>query len=200
MKTWIYFILAVAGILTLYSISYFSEPIETNLKDIWKYEGEKVIVRGIVKNRAGNILEISDGEARGKIYYKDAEEFQYGDKIEAIGKVGEYAGSLIVFADEIKLIERWNNKTISLPYLAENYLDFINMNVNVIAYIYSIGSGYFYLTDENLEYKIKVYCNETINFEKYEKVRVKALLCYNPKSLSFYLKICKDFHGVEKYE
>ena len=74
------------------------------------------------------------------------------------------------------------------------------MNVNVTGYVYSKYLGYFYITDEFGEYKIKVFYNETISFEKYDKVYVKALFNYNSKNFNFYLSICKPYHGVRKYE
>ncbi len=188
MRNWIYFLLAIAGIFLLYFISSLQKPVEIELEDLWKYNGKKVIVRGIVKNKIGNLFEISDGEARTKIYFDG--NIEYGDEIKAIGKVGEYGDEFVVYVDEIEIINKWNKNVISLPYLAENYEKFVGLNVNLTGYIYSIYSKYFYLTDEYINYKIKVYYNETINFSKGDKVYVNALFLYNSKNFNFYL-ICK---------
>ncbi|RLF48062.1 MAG: hypothetical protein DRN29_00755 [Thermoplasmata archaeon] len=196
----IYPLLAVIGIIFLYFISIFSEPTEIELKDLWKYEGKEVVVEGIVKNKAGDVIEISDGNATGKIYCEGCDEIEYGDQIKARGKVGEYGEELIIYAEKVDILEKWKENAISLPYLAENYEKYVGMNVNVTGYIYSKYTGYFYLSDEYMDYKIRVYYNETIPFEKYERVCVKALFFYNPKNCNFYLKICQPFHGVECYD
>jgi len=195
-----YFLIAIIGIIFLYLLSFLSHPSKVNLKDLWKYNGKEVIVEGIVKNKIGDLIEISDGNARGKIYFEDNEEIEYGDLIEATGKVGEYGESLVIYARDIIILKKWNSTCISLSYLAENFENYIGMNVNVTGYIYSKYFGYFYIIDEFGEYKIKVYCNETIPFEKYDRVCVKALFNYNPKNFNFYLSICKPFHEVKKYE
>lgn len=193
------FLIAITGIIFLYFLSFFSHPYTPNLQDLWKYEGKEVIVRGVVKNRMGELLEISDGKARAIIFFEDNENIEYGDEIDVRGKVGEYGDKLVVYAERIRVISKWNSSIISLPYLAENFEEFLGMNVNVTGYIYAMYSGYFYLTDEYSKYKIRVFCNESIPFEKYEKVWVKALFDYSPKTLSFYLKICQPCHGVGKY-
>ncbi|HDN96342.1 MAG TPA: hypothetical protein ENG71_04685 [Thermoplasmatales archaeon] len=200
MKNIHYFLIAILGIIILYSISYLNQPEKISLNEIWKYENKKVVVEGIVKNKINEILEISDGKGEAKIYWKNNEDIHFGDKIEAMGKVARYGDDLIIFAEKLSIVEKWNNKNISLPYLAENFAEYINKNVAVIGYVYSTGKDYFYLTDEKMEYKIKVYYNESKNLQKYEKVLVKALFCYNSENLNFYLKICTEFHGVEKYD
>lgn len=185
----------MAGIISLYFISFLSQPSHVELKDIWKHNGEKIIVEGIVKNKKGNLIEISNGNATGKVYCEKAD-VEYGDLIRVCGDVGKYGDDFAVYADEIELIEKWNRNTLSLPYLAENYERYVGMNVNVTGYIYSKYKGYFYMTDEYIEYKVKVYCEDEIPFEEYEKVYVNALFLYNPKSMRFYLKIFDESHGI----
>lgn len=193
----VYFLLAVAGMSLLYFISFLSQPSHVELREIWKHDGEKVIVEGIVKNRKGNLIEISDGNATGKIYF-EKDGVEYGDFIRVYGDVGKYGDDFAVYADKVEIVKKWNNETISLPYLAENYENYVGMNVNVTGYIYSKYRGYFYITDEYIEYKARVYCEDEIPFEEYEKVYVNALFLYNPESMNFYLKILDDSHGVFK--
>ncbi len=195
-----YFLVAVAGIIFLYLLSFFSQPYTPNLQELWKYEGKEVIVKGVVKNKMDDIIEISDGEARAIIFFEDNENIEYGDEITVKGRVGEYGNEIAIYAESVEVIRKWNESTISLPYLAENFEKFIGMNVNVTGYIYSKYNGYFYLTDEYSDYRIRVFCNESIAFERYERVWVKGLFDYSPKTLSFFLKICHPSHGVGKYE
>lgn len=200
MSNKLYFLLAIAGIFILYFLSCLQQPQKINLQELHKYNGRKVIVCGIIKNKIGNLLEISDGKARAKIYYDGNKELEYGDEIKIVGKVGEYGNDFVIYAEEVDTIKKWDNDSISVAYLAENYQEFVNTNVNVTGYIYSAYTNYFYLTDEYIEYKIKVYTNESKQFEKGERVYVKALFFYNPKSFNFCLKLCQDFHKVGKYD
>ena len=196
----IYFLMAVAGIVSLYFVSFLYQPDRVTLSEIWKYSGKDVVVEGRVKNVAGNLITISDGNCTAFIYWENGGEVEYGDYVEAVGRVGEYGENFAIYAREVKIIRKWDENVISLPYLAENYEKFLNENVNVSGYIYSKYTGYFYLTDEYMEYRIRVYCNQSIPFKKYERVVVKALMLYDPGNLSFYLKVCDDSHGVMKYD
>ncbi len=200
MRRMIYFSIAVAGIFFLYFISLFSQPIEVSIRDIWKYDGDMVKVKGIVKNKIGNIIEISDGYGRGKIYYEKNDEIEYGDEIEVEGKVGGYKEEYVVYANKIKICKKWSQDSVSLPYLLENYEYFVGTNVNVTGYVYSISKSYFYLTDEFMKYKIKVYCNRNVTLQKYDSVYVRALFYYDSTEARFYLKIVNENHGVGKYD
>lgn len=196
----VYFLIAITGIFFLYSISFFYQPEKISLGEIWKYDGKEVIVEGEIKNIMGETMEISDGNATAKIYWENNKNLEYGDFIRAEGKVGEYGNDFAVYAKKVRIIKKWDVNCTSLPYLAENYEKFVGKNVNVSGYIYSKSNGYFYLTDQYLNYKIKVYCNHTIPFNKYDRVYVKALMLYDPHRLNFYLKICRESHGVVSYE
>ncbi|MEM2508828.1 MAG: hypothetical protein QW673_01335, partial [Candidatus Thermoplasmatota archaeon] len=90
MRKILLFSIALLGILFLYFISLLDKPVEINPDEFYKYNGEKVKVRGIVRNKIGNLIEITNYDARGLIFYEKNDEINYGDEIEAIGKVGEY--------------------------------------------------------------------------------------------------------------
>ena len=196
----IHFLVAVAGIISLYFIPLLSQPERIAISEVWKYNGKDVIVEGEVKNVVGDIITIGDGNATTLIYMEKMEGIEYGDYIRVEGRVGEYGNDFAIYARKTIILEKWDKESISLPYLAENYERFVNKNVNVTGYIYSKYNGYFYLTDEYMDYKIMVYCNHSIPFARYEKVMVKALMLYDSGNLRFYLKICRDSHGVWSYE
>lgn len=196
----IYFLLAIAGICILYSISFLSKPIEIELKDLWKYEGKNVVVRGIVRNVIGKLVEIGDGKTTAKIYFDGNGKIEYGDEIIAIGKVGKFGNEYVLYADEIKIFKEWERNETSLPYLAENFEKYVGMNVNVSGFVYSSYKNFFYLTDEHLNYKIKVYYNKSKLLKEGDRVKVRALFYYDSSNLCFYLKIKEKYHGVDKYE
>ena len=181
-----YAIFAIAGIAILYILSQFSSPPKVNLNELWKYNGKEVMIEGKIINKIGNILEITDGNSTAFLYSWN-KNFSYGDKIKAIGIVDEKNGYLIVYANYIKLIEKWNKNCISIPYLAENFNEYVNCNINVTGYIYSVYSNYFYLIDKNNEYKIKVYYDNA-TFKKFDNVYVEGILKYNSHRMEFYIE------------
>lgn len=193
------FSIALLGILFLYFISLLDKPVEINPDEFYKYNGEKVKVRGIVRNKIGNLIEITNYDARGLIFYEKNDEINYGDEIEAIGKVGEYGNEFILYANFLKIFKKWDEDTISLPYLLENYEKYVNSNINVTGYIYSVSKSYFYLTDDLVDYKIKVYC-ENLSLEKGDKVFVKGFFYYDAPQASFFIKINQPYHEVKKYD
>ena len=92
----------------------------------------------------------------------------------------------------IKLLKKWKDETITLPYLAENFMDYVDCNVSITGYVYASYSDYFYLIDEYNEYKVKVYYEkvyyENLSFEKFQKVAVKGRLRYNSHRMEFYIE------------
>jgi len=191
MKMHLQLIFAVAGVCILYILSNFSSPPEIKIKDLWKYDGKEVTIEGKVKNKVGKLFEVSDGNATAFVYTNN--NFSYGDKIKVTGNVDINNKGAIIYAHEIKLIKKWNENCLSVPYLAENFEDFIGCNVNITGYIYSIYSDYFYLTDETGEYEIKVYYDAS-QFNQFDKVYVEGIVKYNSHKMQIYLEgenVCK---------
>ncbi len=199
MRKILLFSFAMLGIVCLYFISLMDKPTEINPDEFYKYNGEKVMVRGIVRNKVGSIIEITNYESRGKIFYEKNSEINYGDEIEAVGKIGGYKDEFVLYADFLKICKKWYEDSISLPYLLENYEKYVGLDVNVTGYIYSISKSYFYLTDEYGDYKIKVYF-ENLSLNKGDKVFVKGFFYYESYQASFFIKVDKPYHGVEKYD
>ena len=189
--------IALLGIICLYFLSFLDKPIEINPNEFYKYNGEKVKVKGIVKNKMGSLIEITNYESTGKIFYEKNDEISYGDEIEATGRVGKYWNDFVLYATDLKICRKWDEDKISLPYLLENYENYVGLNVNVIGYVSSTSKSYFYLTD--CDYKIKVYC-ENFSLNKNDKVFVKGFFYYDAKDASFFIRIEKPYHGVERYE
>ena len=140
-----YFLMAIAGIISLYFASSLYQPQKISLSEVWKYNGKDVIVEGKVKNVVNSLITISDGNATTSIYW-DGSGIEYGDLIRATGRVGEYGNDFTIYAEKVEILQKWDEECISLPYLAENYEKFVNENVNVTGYIYSKSTGFFIIT------------------------------------------------------
>ena len=175
----LHLIFAVVGVCVLYVLSNFSSPPEIKIKDLWKYDGKEV------RNKIGKLFEVSDGNATTFVYTNN--NLSYGDEIKVTGNVDVSNNGAIIYAHEVKLIKKWNKDCLSLPYLAENFEDFIGCNVNVTGYIYSIYSDYFYLTDGMGEYWVKVYYDAS-RFNQFDKVYVEGVMKYNSHKMQIYLE------------
>ncbi|MCD6474290.1 MAG: OB-fold nucleic acid binding domain-containing protein [Thermoplasmata archaeon] len=181
-----YVILAIAGIAFLYGVSQLYSPPHVDLSNIWKYEGKEIITEGKIINKIGSMFEIRNGNYTCYVY-SWKKDFSYGDFVKIRGNVGEKNGMLVIYANEIKLLKKWDGETLTLPYLAENFIDYIDCNVSIVGHVYASYTDYFYLIDEYNEYRIKVYY-ENSSFEKFQKVVVKGRLRYNSHRMEFYIE------------
>lgn len=182
----VYVILAIAGIALLYFLSGALSPPHVSIGNLWKYEGKEVIIEGKVVNKFGNIFEIKNSGYKVSVYIWKGN-YSFGDVLKIRGVVDEKEGEPVIYANDVKIKERWNEKTISLPYLAENIEDYIGCKIRVSGYIYSISSDYFYLTDEKGEYRARVYY-ENFNGTLYKNVIVDGLLKFNSRKMEFYIE------------
>jgi hypothetical protein len=204
MKRYAYFAGAVICILLLYFLGAISHPSEVNISDVKKYEGKKVVVGGmLVKKECGEkseVLTIKDGNYSAKVFVYGSTDAGYGDKIKVSGEVRRYGGEIEIFADKVEICERWDGESMPLWQLSENFVRYVGTNVNVTGYINGIYKDYFYLTDFEQEYKIKVFYPKNFGpgIEDYDHVYVKALFDYNPKKMCMYMEIKGDEHGVTK--
>ena len=181
-----YVILAIAGIAFLYALSQIYSPPQIELKDLWKYEGKEIVTEGKVINKFGSMIEIREGNYTAYVYSWH-DDFSYGDIIKVRGNVEEKNGNVVIYANEIELLKKWSKDCISLPYLAENFEDYIDCNVNLTGYVYSSYSDYFYLIDEYNEYRVKVYYSNS-SFDKFQRVNVQGILKYNSHRMEFYIE------------
>jgi hypothetical protein len=194
---------AVFGVVALFGLSALLQPPDVALRDVWKHDGEHIRVEGTVCNKKGDVIVISDGDARLNIYFDGQQPVFYGDLVRAEGDVGDYAATYALYADTLEVIERFDERNISVAYLAENYAEFARTDVNVTGYVSEVRKDSFTLTDARLEYRLTVYCNETVPppcpGRPFERVCVKARFEYRPSTASFCLVACEPHHGVIVY-
>lgn len=203
-------ILSITSIILLYFLSTLSQPERIELYEIPKYEGKQVIVEGIVTEHrtttyGGQIIEIknldSENISKTTVFVEGETPVEYGDKIQATGKVQKYKGDWeIVVNNErfIKILQKWNNISFPLWQLARNPNKYIDINVNVTGFIDRDYNSYFYLVDSQEEYSIVVYYDSSrfYNFSQGDEVAVGGKFVYDEETLRFIINTNEETHHI----
>ncbi len=198
-------IFSIAGIACLYFLSTLSQPILIELKDVPKYEDKSVIVEGIVTEYyltsfGSHIITIESENASTIVFLEGMAEVEYGDKIQATGKVQKYKGDWEIVVDNIdfvKVIQKWQNISMPLWQLASSPTKYEGLNVNVTGYVDTIYDTYFYLNDPEENYAIIVFCNPSkYNVHSGQKVNVAAKFSFKSEEFRYRLDVSDETHGI----
>lgn len=197
---------SIAGILFLYFISTLTQPILISLAEIPEYEDKQVIVEGTVTDYqdttyGSQIITIVGGNASVCVFVEGSIEVEYGDTIQATGKVQKYNDEWeIVVNNErfVKIVQKWQNLSIPILQLAKNPTKYIGLNINVTGYVDMIYDSYFYLIDADEIHSLFVSCNPSIYDAVVpgEQVSVAGQFTYKKEELRYTLIICKEIHGI----
>jgi len=197
---------SIAGILFLYFISTLTQPILISLVEIPEYEDKQVIVEGTVTDYqdttyGSQIITIAGGNASVCVFVEGSIEVEYGDTIQATGKVQKYNDEWeIVVNNErfVKIVQKWQNLSIPILQLAKNPTKYVGLNINVTGYVDMIYDSYFYLIDADEIHSLFVSCNPSIYdaVAPGEQVNVAGQFTYKKEELRYTLIICKEIHGI----
>jgi len=203
-------ILSVVSILFLYFLSTLSQPIEIELSEISNFEGKEVIVKGTVTNHrittyGSQIIEIKDilqDNTSEVIVFVGGETLvEYGDEIQATGKVQKYEDEWEVVVDDkryVKILQKWNNITTPLWQLAENPSKYLDLNINTSGIIERDYESYFYLTDSEGQYSVVVYYDPSLffNISEGDKITVGARFVYDSATLRYVLMTNQETNSL----
>jgi len=198
-------IFSIIGIASLYFLSTLSQPILIELKDVPKYEDKNVIVEGIVTEHhltsyGSQIITIEDDNISMIIFVEGKTDIEYGDKIQATGKVQKYKGDWEIVVDNddfVKVIQKWQNISIPLWQLSASPTKYEGLNVNVTGYIDMIYDTYFYLTDSEDNHSIIVFYNPSkYNIHSGQNVSVAAKFSFDNEEFRYRLDASEETHGI----
>ena len=198
-------IFSIVGIACLYFLSTLSQPILIELKDVPKYEDKNVIVEGIVTEYystsfGSQIITIESDNASTIVFLEGKIDVEYGDKIQATGKVQKYKGDWEIVVDNVdfvKVIQKWHNISMPLWQLSSSPTKYEGLNVNVTGYVDTMYDAYFYLNDPEGSYSIIVFCNPSrYNVHSGQKVNVAAKFSFNNEDFRYRLDINNESHGI----
>jgi hypothetical protein len=198
-------IFSIVGIACLYFLSTLSQPILIELKDVPKYEDKSVVVEGIVTENyltsfGSQIITIESDNASSIVFLEGKVDVEYGDKIQATGKVQKYKGDWEIVVDNVdfvKVIQKWQNISMPLWQLSSFPTKYEGLNVNVTGYVDTMYDTYFYLNDPEEKYSLIVFCNPSkYNIHSGQKVNVAAKFSFNNEDFRYGLDINNESHGI----
>ncbi|MDD5778446.1 MAG: hypothetical protein PHU95_03245 [Candidatus Thermoplasmatota archaeon] len=201
-KRYVYLAAALAGLAGLYTLGCYVQPPQVSITDVQEHEGETVSVVGRVVDayQAGeaSIITICRGDARLMVFVPGGCAVHYGDRVEVEGTVQRYQGRWEIAADRVETLRSWDAVSIPLWELASHYDDYVDTNVNVTGYISRLYESSFYLTDVQQQYSVQVRHPRSMNLSarRHDQVAVRARLTYTPDTMSLYLDICEEAHGI----
>lgn len=140
---YIIIILAMVGTASLYLLSILAQPAVISLSEISVHDGKLAIVKGIVissyQTQTGKqVITIQDETttegATATLFVEEITAVEYGDSIQATGKVQKYKNEWQVVVENshaIHIVQKWRNITIPLEYLSTYHQQYRNVNIAV---------------------------------------------------------------------
>ena len=199
-------VFSIVGILILYFLSTLAQPVTIEIHEMAEYEGKQVVVEGTVTDQrqtsyGSQIITIQDDNATATLFIEGTVEAQYGDKIQATGKVEKYKDEWEVIVNNmhfIKILQKWQNITIPLRQIAETPLKYEGLNVNVTGIIDMVYDAYFYLVDLEEEQTIVVFYKSSENITIYpgQKVSVAGKFSFDTDDFRYKLELFEDTHQI----
>ena len=197
---------SVVGILILYFISKFSQPPLIEINKMPDYVGKQVRIEGLVVDykatrHGSQIITVKSNNDSTTVYVEGKINLEYGDKIQATGEVQKYEDGwelVINNRNNVKVLEKWHNKSFPLWQLAENPIKYLNLNVNVTGYIESFSNAYFYLVDIEKKHSLIVFYKLPKNITIFpgQKVSVSGKFFFDKENFRYQLEIYDEKHNI----
>ncbi len=204
--------LSILSLLILYGVSRISQPELVSLSILSNYEGQQVLVQGVVTTyRSTNFgsqlitLRDSDNEfTTAVLYIEEGDVFvEFGDTIQATGQVQRYKDQWEVVISNpqlITIVQKWNNTSFPLWQLAEHPTRYLQSNINITGIITKKQQSTFVLTDPTEAYTLEVSCpvSDSVLFSNGDAVAVSGRFIYEPHTLRFLVQLTEPNHRVTK--
>jgi hypothetical protein len=193
------------GILALYALSLFNQPIYIEIDEIGNFEGKVVTTQGIVIDyssaKTNQLITIQQNNSSVVLFQEASIEVQLGDLVEATGTVQKYneIWELIIDSpDSIFVLKKWTDQEIKLEDIAEHPIQYIDQNVNVTGYIDVVFDDYFHLIDEENTYTFLVKKPYIKNLTIYpgKKINMKALFTYEETQTRYLFEFRNENHTI----
>ena len=206
-------LISIASLVLLYFLSLVSHPILISLSALPTYNGQQVIVQGVVTEYrtttyGSQIITIRDLENSTysvMLYIEGEFSVEYGDMVQAIGEVQQYKEHWEISVNNpqfVTILQKWNNQTFPLWQLAENPGKYLGTNVNVTGIVTQKHESSFLLIDPEGKHSIDVFYDSSCphQFLKDDAVYVAGRFFYVTKTFQYVLKATESNHGIWKRE
>jgi cytochrome c-type biogenesis protein CcmE len=206
-------LIAIASLVVLYFLSMVSQPVLISISTLPTYNGQQVIVQGVVTeyrittygSQIITIRDIENSTNSVMLYIEGEVSVEYGDTIQAIGEVQQYQEQWEVSVNNpqfVTILQKWNNQKFPLWQLAENPGKYLETNVNVTGIVTQKHESSFSLTDAEGKYSIDVSYDSSCpyQFSKDDSVAVAGRFIYETKTFQYVLKATESTHGIWKLD
>lgn len=202
-------LIAIGSLVALYVLSLVSQPVLIPLSRLQIYNGQQVIVQGVVTDyktttygsQLITIRETQNCTNLVMLYIEGEIPVEYGDTIQATGEVQQYKNQWEIVVNNqqfIVILQKWHDLSFPLWQLAlhpENYLD---TTVNVTGIATQLFDSSLTLTSMDGQYSIEVVYQSSCphQFLKGDTVAVGARFLYDAATCRFLLKATEETHGI----
>lgn len=204
---------AIISLGVLYGVSLISQPEQVLLSSLSYHDGQQVIIQGIVTDYRtttfGNQLitlreSITEGSS-AVLYIEGAVSVEFGDKIQAIGKVQRYKDQWEVMVNDpqsVTIVEKWENHICPLWQLAKHPERYCDTNIVVHGILTQKQTSSFVLTDTTQTYFLDVTCEHShlSSFSNGDTIAVAGRFIYEPHVLCFILTLSEQNHQLSTLE
>jgi cytochrome c-type biogenesis protein CcmE len=206
-------VIAVGSLLALYGLSLLSQPLLIPLSSLSTYNGQRVIVQGIVIDyrttaSGSQLISLRDTQNSTNtitLYIEGGLQVEFGDTIQAIGEVQQYKNDWELVVNDPKMVtilQKWHSLSIPLWQLALHPEHYRDTTVNVTGIVTQTSGSSFTLTSTDGTYSIEGTYRSTCphQFIKGDSVTVGARFLYDATTCRFFLKATEDTHGIWRSE
>lgn len=191
--------LSIIGIILLYFLSTLTQPVYIDLDHIADHEGKEIITQGNVidyriTSYGNQIITITANNTTAQVFCEEPITIQYGDLIQATGRVEHYKNNWEIIVDQssaIHIKKHWNNLSTPLWEIARNPERFVGLQLNTTGYIDSMYEGYFFFTDESGNHTIMVTHSPYANISIYtgQQCCLYAYFTYDPSQAHYLFEL-----------
>jgi cytochrome c-type biogenesis protein CcmE len=202
-------LIAIGSLLALYGLSFFTRPILIPLSSLPAYNGQQVIVQGVVTDyrtttygsQLITLRDTQNGTNTVTLFIEGELQVEYGDILQATGEVQQYKNQweLIVNNPQmLTLLQKWNSLSFPLWQLALHPELYRDTTVNVTGIATQTSDSSLTLTSTDGKYSIDVTYQSSCphQFSKGDTVTVGARFVYDATTCRFLLKATEDTHGI----
>jgi len=204
-------LIAIGSLTGVYLLSLVSQPNHVSLSQLPIYNGQQVIVQGVVTDyrttsygsQLITIRDVQNCSSTVVLYLEGAYAVEYGDFIQATGEVQQYNKQWEISIDDpqlITILQKWNTHSFPLWQLALHPDRYKDTTVNVTGIATQKTDSSCTLTSTDGKYTINVIYHADCphQFSKGDSVTVGARFVYDATNCCFLLSATEPIHGIWK--
>ena len=148
---WPIILFASIGILSLYLIALFTEPVELNLNELEDEVNALVIVRGVIAEKGEDSLLLQNSQGSIKVLKQDIYRLKRGDLIQVTGSLNIVNNNFFIEAREIEEIDEVGDELISLDSLSRDPEEYLGRDISTAGSVSVKGKNYYIIEKDDVK-------------------------------------------------